>query len=459
VTAGDLVVLAHGIVGREDLPIPRWLFLYAAVAVLVASFAGLAALWPRPRLEGARARVIARVPRALEVLAGAAGIALLAVVVYAGLAGTQSVTANLAPTFVFVLFWVGVPVLSALAGDVFRAVNPWRAIARAVAWAAGRAAGGADRLPAPLPYPERLGRWPAAATILAFVWVELVFAGRDDPSTLAVLVLAYAALQLVGMALYGIEPWTRNADGFSVLFGLFAALSPLRWADRALALRPPLSGLTEVRAVPGTVALLVVAIGTTSYDGFSGGELWGGVARDLQTAFVDLGLNGVRALELAETAGLVGMVLLVGLLFRLGVAGMRTVDRARAGTGAGLAGRFVHSLVPIAFAYVLAHYFSLLATQGQATAYLASDPLGTGANLFGTATATIDYGVLSANAIWYVQVASLLVGHVAGLVLAHDRALLVFGDSRAATRSQYWMLAVMIAFTSLGLWLLSAESG
>ncbi len=456
-TAGDVVVLAHGIVGREDLPIPRWLFLYAAVAVLVASFAGLAALWPRPKLEDARARVVARLPRALEVLAGAIGVALLAVVVYAGLAGTQSVTANLAPTFVFVLFWVGVPVLSALVGDLFRAFNPWRAIARATAWAAGRVAGGPDRLPAPLPYPERLGRWPAAATILAFVWVELVFSGRDDPSTLALLVLVYAALQLVGMALYGIEPWTRNADGFSVLFGLFAALSPLRWADRTLAVRPPLSGVTELRAVPGTVALLAVAIGTTSYDGLSSSELWGGAARDLQEAFVGAGLNGVRALELAETIGLVGMVALAGLLYALGVAGMRSVDRARA--GAGLAGRFVHSLVPIAFAYVLAHYFSLLATQGQATAYLASDPLGTGANLFGTATATIDYGVVSANAIWYVQVAALLVGHVAGLVLAHDRALLVFGDARAATRSQYWMLAVMIAFTSLGLWLLSSESG
>ena len=456
-TPGDLVVLAHGIVGREDLPIPRWLFLYAAVAVLVASFAALAVLWPEPRLEEARARVVARVPRVLEVLAGTIGVALLGLVVYAGLAGSQTVTANLAPTFVFVLFWVGVPVLSALVGDLFRALNPWRAIARATASVAARVAGGADRLPAPLPYPERLGRWPAALTVLAFVWVELVFAGRDDPSTLALLVLAYAAVQLVGMALYGIEPWTRHADGFSVYFGLFAALAPLRWADRTLAVRKPLSGITELRAIPGTVALLCVAIGTTSYDGLSGSERWGGAARDLQEAFVDAGLNGVRALELAETLGLVGMVGLVAALYRLGVAGMRSVDRVRAGTG--LAGRFAHSLVPIAFAYVLAHYFSLLATQGQATAYLASDPLGTGANLFGTASATIDYGVVSANAIWYVQVASLLVGHVAGLVLAHDRALLVFGDPKAATRSQYWMLAVMIAFTSLGLWLLSSESG
>ena len=109
-----------------------------------------------------------------------------------------------------------------------------------------------------------------------------------------------------------------------------------------------------------------------------------------------------------------------------------------------------------AAAYVVAHYFSLLAYEGQRVVYLSSDPLGTGANLFGTSTATVDYGWIGASAIWYVQVAALVLGHVAGLVLAHDRAS--FGDTRTATRSQYWMLAVMISFTSLGLWLLSATN-
>jgi hypothetical protein len=112
--------------------------------------------------------------------------------------------------------------------------------------------------------------------------------------------------------------------------------------------------------------------------------------------------------------------------------------------------------VPIALAYLLAHYFSLLAFTGQATAYLASDPLGTGADLFGTAAATIDYTILSASAIWYVQLGALILGHVAGLVLAHDRALALYGDNKVATRSQYWMLAVMVGFTSLALYLLSA---
>ena len=112
----------------------------------------------------------------------------------------------------------------------------------------------------------------------------------------------------------------------------------------------------------------------------------------------------------------------------------------------------------IALAYVVAHYFSLLIYQGQATAYLASDPLGRGSDLFGTASTTIDYGVISATGIWYVQVGALVAGHVSGLILAHDRAVAMYRSPRQATRSQYWMLAVMVGFTSLGLWLLSAAA-
>ena len=171
----------------------------------------------------------------------------------------------------------------------------------------------------------------------------------------------------------------------------------------------------------------------------------------------NIGFSQATALEISFTIGLLIVVALVAGLYRLGVAGMRNASNTELSTDE-LAARFAHTLVPIALAYVIAHYFSLLATRGQAMAYLASDPLGTGANYFGTATSTIDYTWISATAIWYVQVAALVLGHVAGLVLAHDRALVTFKGSRAATRSQYWMLAVMIAFTSLGLWLLSAAN-
>ena len=448
--------LAHGLVGRQDLPIPRWLFGWAAAAVLVASFVALAVLWPKPRLEQAPERRVAGVPRFLDPLLGALGLAFFGLVVYAGFAGSQTTTNNLAPTVVFVLFWVGIPVASVLFGDVFKALNPWRAAARAVAWLAGKVSRGG--LPAPMPYPARLGRWPAAIGILAFAWIELVYSGRGDPSNLAVLALAYMAVQFVGMSLYGIEPWNRYGDAFGVYFGLIARMSPLRWTRTGLFVRQPLSGLTNLDIVPGTVALVILIIGTTSFDGFSGGPAWGTIGPDLTSLFGDMGLGQGSALELTFTLGLVVVVLIVGGMYRLGVIGMGSIDPQGASTQE-LAARFAHTLVPIGLAYVVAHYFSLLAYEGQRMAYLVSDPLGTGANIFGTHNATVDYTWISATTIWYVQVAALVIGHVAGLVLAHERALVSFdGDSQLATRSQYWMLVVMIAFTSLGLWLLSAAN-
>jgi hypothetical protein len=449
--------LAHGLVGRQDLPIPRWLFAWGAAVVLVISFVALAVLWPKPRLESVREQRVLRVPAAVEALCGAIGVAAFALVLYAGFAGTQTATANLAPTVIYVIFWVGIPFASAVLGDVFAAFNPWRALARGVAWVAGRVSGG--RLPEPMPYPAWLGRWPAALGILAFAWVELVYVNRDDPSILAIFALLYAATQLVGMSVYGIETWTRRGDAFAVYFNLFSRLAPLHWRDRTLYRRPPLAGAPSLDLLPGTVALLCVMIGTTSFDGFSQGDLWtgtNGIAPNLQQRFLNLGFSQETALQITFTVGLVLMVCFVGALYRAGVAGMGSIGGRHA--PGELAGRFAHTLIPIALAYVVAHYFSLLAYQGQAMASLSSDPLGNGSNLFGTAAATIDYNVISATGIWYVQVAALVLGHASGLTLAHDRALTVYRRVRDATRSQYWMLAIMVGFTSLGLWLLSASA-
>jgi hypothetical protein len=448
---------AHGLVGKQDLPIPRWLFAWAAAAVLVISFVALAVLWPRPRLEGARERPVLKVPAALEVLCGVLGVAAFVITVYAGYAGSQTATANLAPTVVYVVFWVAIPFATVLLGDVFAAFNPWRAVARGAAWLYGRVRRG--EAPAALPYPAWLGRWPAALGILAFAWVELVYVSKDDPSQLATMMLLYAAVQLIGMSVYGIEAWSRNADAFGLYFRLFSMLSALHWRARTLYVRLPLAGAPALDAGPGTVALLCTMIGTVSFDGLSQGAIWtgqGGIAPELQQRFVNLGFSGEVALEITFTIGLLTMVGLISGLYRLGVVGMHSVGRGHDTTE--LSRRFVHSLIPIALAYVVAHYFSLLMYQGQAVAYLVSDPLGDGSNVFGTATATINYNLVGANGVWYVQVFALVCGHAAGLTLAHDRALVLYTRARDAMRSQYWMLAVMVAFTSLGLWLLSAAA-
>lgn len=455
--AGPAVAGAHGLVGRQDLPIPRWLFAWGAAAVLVISFVALATLWPKPRLERvpptAGRRLLAVPRRPAEIVCGTLGVLAFVAVVYAGFAGTQTETANLAPTSIYVIFWVGFPLLSLLFGDVFRAFNPWRAVGRVAGSLVQRFGGRAT--PEPLAYPERLGRWPAAVGIMVFAWVELVYSGRYDPSQLATMALAYAAFQLVGMSLYGVQTWTARADAFGVAFNLYGRIAPLHFEGGVLRTRPWLSGLPRLTAVPGTVALLCVMIGTTSFDGFSLGSTWSDLAPRLQDRFVDLGFSLEHALELAFTVGLVAVVLLVSGLYRIGIAGMRSVGGTS--SGAELAGRFVHTLVPISLAYVIAHYVSSVLYQGQAMAYLISDPLGDGSDLFGTADRTIDY-FISATGIWYVQVAALVLGHAAGLVLSHDRALVLYRRPRDATRSQYWMLAIMVGFTSLGLWLLSAQA-
>jgi hypothetical protein len=150
---------------------------------------------------------------------------------------------------------------------------------------------------------------------------------------------------------------------------------------------------------------------------------------------------------------LIALAIVSGFYF-VGIYGMRSVSARY--DARELSRIFVHTLIPIAFAYVLAHYFSLFVWQGQAIGYLASNPLGRHANLFGTAGWHINYSFIDSTAIWYVQVAALVIGHVSGLTMAHDRALASYRSAFDAVRSQYWMLAVMVTFTCLGLWLLSA---
>jgi hypothetical protein len=178
----SFVQFAHGVgIGREDLPIPVELFNLGAAVVLILSFLGLAVLWRRPQLQAPHERTVTRLPRRpLEVLGGLVGLGLFGLLVYAGLAGAQNQQENITPTFVYVHFWVGIPLLSLLLGDVFRAFNPWRALGRAAGWLGTRIVGG--DAPPPLTYPQRLGRWPAAVGLLGFAWIELVAPGARIPA-------------------------------------------------------------------------------------------------------------------------------------------------------------------------------------------------------------------------------------------------------------------------------------
>jgi hypothetical protein len=467
VTLPSFLPLAHALVARKDLPIPIWLFAWGASIVLIVSFFALSASWREPRFEDERWRPLggglwrALMSHAAQAICGLIGVFLLALSIYAGLQGTEAPDRTFALTFIFVTVWLGFPVFSVLFGDVFRPFNPWRAIGRLTGAAFAAVAG---QRPVHLGYPERLGRWPAAVGLVAFVWLEVVYGANGgvavglSPHPAAVAALVYSGYTLAMMALFGTERWCRTGEVFSVYFGMFSQLGSFGVKEGRLGRRRPFSAATTWASVPGSAAVVIASIATTSFDGAQEGALKGAIKSTFDW-FVDRGLALTTSLRLADTIFIAVCLAGVALVYLAGVRGMASVPGAPSRSRLRVA--FAHTLIPIAFAYLVAHYFSLFVFQEQAQfTYLLSDPLGTATtDLFGTASGGIDFQVLSANAIWYVQVGALVIGHVLGLVLAHDRATSLWGDYRQAARSQYWMLAVMVAFTCFGLYLLSVANG
>jgi hypothetical protein len=454
---------AHALVARQDLPIPAWLFAWGASIVLIVSFFALTAAWRRPRFEEAHWRPLGAglsrllLGRPVQALCGALGVFLLGVAVYSGMRGTEAPDRNFALTFLFVTAWLGFPIFSALLGDVFRPFNPWRATGRAVGGGFRAIAG---QRPAHLAYPEALGRWPAAIGLLAVVWLEVVYGSSGGvavglaPDAAATAALVYSAYTLAMMGLFGVEEWCERGEVFSVYFGMFSQLGCLAVEEGRLGRRRPLAAAARWATLPGSAAVVIASIASTSFDGGQEGVFKSSIESVFEW-LVERGLGLTASLRLADTIFMALCFGGVALVYMLGVRGMRTVRGAPSlGT---LRVGFAHTLIPIALAYLVAHYFSLFVFQEQAQfTYLLSDPLGTaGTDLFGTASGGVDFTILSANAIWYVQVGALVVGHVLGLTLAHDRALVYWPRYRDASRSQYWMLAVMVAFTCFGLYLLS----
>jgi len=458
---------AHALVARQDLPVPAWLFAWGASIVLIVSFFALSVGWRTPRFERDRWRPLgAGLSRALlsppaQIVYGLVGTFLLGLAIYAGLRGTEAPDRNFALTFLYVTAWLGFPLFSVVLGDVFRPFNPWRAV--------GRVAGGAftalaGQRPAHLRYPEKLGRWPAAIGLIAVVWLEVVYGASGgvavglDPHAAAVAAIAYSVYTMAMMALFGVEQWCRTGEVFSVYFGMFGRLGCFGAKDGRLGVRRPFSAATSWATVPGSAAVVIASIATTSFDGAQEGAFKGALESTFEW-LVDAGIGLTTSLRLTDTLFMALTFAGVALVYLAGVRGMAGVPGAP--SFAKLRSGFAHTLIPIAFAYLVAHYFSLFVFQEQAQfTYLLSDPLGTGTtDLFGTASSGIDFQLLSANAIWYVQVGALVLGHVLGLTLAHDRAVAYWGDYREAARSQYWMLAVMVAFTCFGLYLLSVANG
>lgn len=427
-------VLAHGVGGRQDLPVPFSYALVGSVVVLVVSFGAVGWLWRSSRLTGAAAG--RPFPTAVESVVDSAGLrwtlrtvglVLTGFVAFASIAGPDLAN-NPTATWVYVLFWVGLVPASLLFGPIWRQLNPIRTLHLGIARLMGT-----DPEHGLTPLPRGLGYWPAAVSLFAFVWMELVAPDRATTPVIRTFFIAYFTLHLLAATVFG-SRWLDRGDGFEVYSSLVGLMSPFgRREDGRLVVRNPFNGLDSLAPAAGLVAVVSVLLGSTAYDGFSNSPFWvrTTVSSDLQPEYLG-------------TLGLLGFVVLAFVTFWVFTA----LSGARPTT-------FVHSIIPIAVGYVVAHYFSLFIFEGQRALILASDPLVDGSNWFGTAERGVDFGVVSATTIAVVQVVAIVVGHVIGVVAAHDRAVRIFPASRAVA-SQLPLLVLMICYTLGGLLLLFA---
>ena len=324
-----------------------------------------------------------------------------------------------------------VPFAGAALGDWYTDINPWRSLAQVLRIGRGER----------MSVLETLGMWPAAAVLVAFTWLELVSPDSGSPITLGTAALVYTLGLVAAMTYAGRETGLAVFDAFTPYNRLISAISPLgRRGDGRLVWRGWLRALTVLPSWRGLPALVVVAIGTVTYDGASATE-------PFRSATGDFGQTMV-----GETVLLLGCVLAVGGAYWLAAWAAARMVGGR-WTTANVAMRFAHSLVPIALAYALAHYMTLILFEGQQLIAAISDPFAVGWDLFGTADRKVDFFIAAVEPVWYAQVAVIVTGHVLGVILAHDRALGDFGTE--AVRSQYAMLVLMVALTTLGLLILA----
>lgn len=425
-------LVGHGIGGRLDLPIPISYFAAGAAVIIIVTFAGLAVLWPRPRLQdGPRAEPMRlRPPVGALGVVGVAGLLLtLAGGLVAWLVGGDAIgSRNFAPLLLWVVFWLMIPFSSAVVGNLYTGLNPWRTLGN---WLQ---IGSEEQVEVE----SRLGLRLAAVVLFAFTVFELIHPDSALPTTVGLAALIYTTYLLVLMSKVGINTGLMVGDAFTAYNRLLSAISPFgRDRQGRLMWRGWLRALPVLPEWPGLALFVIVMIGTVSYDGLSVTDWW-------QNATAGWGTVGGILLIAGSVAAIGGgYYLACWLAARLG--GDPSPRR--------VASRFAHTLVPIALAYAFAHYFTLILFEGQQVISNASDPFGLGWDLFGTRDYKINF-FLGPTAVWYVQLGAIVAGHVAGVVLAHDRALADFHGG-GAVRSQYPMLALMVLLTMLGLFILA----
>jgi hypothetical protein len=471
---------------RYDLPLPLTLWIIGAACTIVLSFLVISiAVRANASVDGREQANLLRwrigngvTNPKIRLIAQLLAVAALVLIVTAGIIGDQTPTRNLAPTAIWIAWWVGFSYLSAFVGNVWSVVNPWAAV---FDWCDRLLSKlGAPRR-AKVAWPRRVGVWPAIALFIVFAWLELIWEGRSIPWNLAWLAIGFSALTWTGMFIFGRSTWLAHADPFALAFGVLSRFGPtdirIEHCDcgacknelgatlrgdrrypgahsqqRTVLLRPPGAGLLDTENVSRSLSVFVVVmLSTVTYDGVMATPVWQRIEGALYTA---LPMLGESRLAVINTVGLLVFCVMFLAVYRLFATLIARASGNRI-TPDAASRAFVLTLVPIAIAYLVAHYLSYFLIQGQLLIRLASDPFGFGWNVLGTAQFRPDIGIIGARFVWYTSLVAIVLGHVAAVALAHVVALRRIGDPRLAMRSQIPMLVLMIGYTMMSLWIIA----
>lgn len=428
----------HGVASRHDLPLPFSFVVVGAGVALVVSFVVLGLAWRRPRFTTVGGVALPRLTRFVDAPATRTitrlVVLLLFVWVAVALFAGQDLLTNPVFGFVFVWMWVGLVPLSLLLGPFWRAVNPLRTVHRLLC-----AIARTDPREGLAAMPTWAGLWPGAIHLTAFTWLELVQPDRTTQPVMRVWALVWVVVVVLGAVVFG-ERWFAASDPFEVYSTTVASLSPWHRSGDTLRLVNPLAGLTAWRPPTGAVGVVAVLLGSTAFDSFTNTSIW---LRTVQSSAVPSVVWATGTLLAMIVIVLVTFSLAAMWMGRYGYRAARAYPRLMAG-----------SLVPIVVGYAVAHYFTLLVVEGQRVLVNLSDPLGRGWNLLGTAHLPVDSAIFDhPTAIAVVQLLAIVLGHVLGVVSAHEKAVALLPE-RSALRGQWPMLVLMVGYTCAGLVLL-----
>jgi hypothetical protein len=488
-------VFAHGYVERFSPPLPLGWYLTAAGAAVTLSFAvshlisrspDITTTFPSYLLNIGKLRFNSNVYliaafswRSLALILQIVSAILLGITIWAGFAGDQSPIHNFSPTFVWVIFWIGVPIVCALLGNVWRLLNPWENIFKA--FEATYAIVPAIRTHSPLTqYKAGWGVWPAIILFLMFAWIENIYPDAIVPSHLATVVVIYSIITWTGMFLFGREIWLYYGDPFSVLFRLLSRCSIVEpcvsssaycqdcpelcqnsdeecrdcvtcfmrssWKLRGFRLRVFGSGVTQRTNTSSTVTFFVVLVlSTMTVDGFFATTIWSDLRRQLLTLLPNITVIGSVAFLAAPI-----LFYLVYQIFMILTVRMGRLSETGESTGR----MFAITLLPIAVSYHIAHYHYFLLVQGQTIIPLISDPLGLGWDLLGTTDYRINMAVLAPHASWLFTVIIIVAGHIIAVYAAHSIARRQFRGAASLISGQTAILGLMTGYTVLSLWVM-----